>query len=66
MQEGTGVPGDIPQGDVTKAIYFAHTGLHSLYDLNMSNSLQRILPLGESLKSPSVFKSLKESSNACP
>ena len=39
MQEGTGVPGDLPQGDPTKAIYFAHTGLHGLFDLNMSNSL---------------------------
>ena len=41
MQEGTGVPGDIPQGDLTKAIYFAHTGLHSLFDLNMSNYLAK-------------------------
>ena len=65
MQKGTGVPGDVPQGALIRAVYFAHTRLHSLFDLNTSNSLQRILPLGKSMKSPSVFKSLKESSDAC-
>lgn len=47
---GIGVPRDIPQCDLHMASSFAHTGPHSLSELNPSNSLWRILPLGESQK----------------